>query len=215
MSMQLETSTGKITTLQTKDNSDGCYVASFVAEQVGVAKLSVSINGLQIRRSPYSIAVQRNYQAVNQPTKIINNNGSMGYPWGIAFGRYGVWAVADHTNHCVYLFDGEDQLVRKFGRNGTSDGEFRSPCGIAFDEDNHIYVVDSSNHRVQKFDIDGNRLLQIGSHGSGDGQLQSPYGITTHNGRIYVGDNGNHRVSVFLYNGQFCMSFGSDHLRSP
>ena len=42
-------------------------------------------------------------------TKIINNNGDMGQPWGIGFSWNGKWAVANHSNHCVYLYDGEDQ----------------------------------------------------------------------------------------------------------
>ena len=38
----------------------------------------------------------------------------MGQPWGIAFSRDGMWVVTD-ANHCVWIFDREDQLVRKLG----------------------------------------------------------------------------------------------------
>ena len=58
---------------EVRDNNDGSYVASFVGEQVGEAKLHVSINDQEVRESPYSfnISVGRNYQALNLPNKIV------------------------------------------------------------------------------------------------------------------------------------------------
>ena len=186
--VELKSSTGGITVGKITDNNDGSYVASLVPEQVGEAKVLVSINGEQIKGSPYSIVVVRNFQAVDKPSKIVNNNGSMGKPWGVAFGRNGLWAVADNSNHCVYIFDDKDQLVRKFGSNGSNNGQFHDPRGVAFDSHNHLYVVDSGNHRVQKFDTNGNYLLQFGSKGASDGQLNDPYGVTVHNDKVYIGD---------------------------
>ena len=83
-----------------------------------------------------------------------------------------MWAVADYSNHYVYIFDGEDQLVRKFGSNGSGSGQFDYPEGVAFDNDNHLYVADCGNHRIQKFTIDGVYLLQFGSEDSGNGKLK-------------------------------------------
>ena len=212
--LQLKSFTGDVTTGEVKDSNNGSYMASFVAEQVGVAKLSVSINGEQIKGSPYSIVVGRNYQAIDKPSKIVNNNGSMGLPWGVAFGTNGLWAVTDCSNHCVYIFDDKDQLVRKFGSNGSNNDQFNYPHGVAFDSHNHLYVVDSCNDRVQKFDIIGNYLLQFGSKGSSAGQLNYPHGIAIHNDKVYIVDS-NKRVSVFQTNGQFYNTFGSDVLECP
>jgi len=212
VSVQLQSFTGNVTVGEVRDNYDGSYVASFVGKQVGEAKLHVSINGQEIRGSPYSIVLIRNYQALNMPNKIV---GSMGNPCGVAFGRNGVWAVTDDANNCVYVFDGVDKLVRKIGSYGRNNGHFRCPRGIAFDDDYHLYVADTINNRVQKFNVSGDYLLQFGGHGSGDGQLINPYGIITHNDRIYVADSNNHRISMFQYNGQFCISFGSDQLGGP
>ena len=209
--VQLKSLTGDVTAGEVRDNNDGSYMASFVAEQVGRQRLSVAINGEQIKGSPYSIVV-RNYQAIDKPSKIVNNNGSMGYPWGIAFGRNGLWAVADWSNHCVCIFDDKDQLVAKFGSNGINNGQFIYPCGVAFDRHNHLYVVDTGNHRVQKFDTNGNYLLQFGSNGSSAGQLSGPYGIAIHKDKVFIADYSNKRVSVFHTNGQFYNTFGSDVL---
>ena len=213
VSVQLKSFTGDVTAGEVRDNNNGSYMASFVAEQAGDAKLSVSINGEQIKGSPYSIVVGSNYQAIDKPSKIVNNSGSMGQPWGVAFGRNGLWAIADHSNHCVYIFNDKDQLVRRFGSNGSKNGQFKNPRGVAFDSHNHLYVVDYSNHRVQKFDTDGNFLLQFGSKGASDGQLNCPCGVTVHNNKLYVADKANKRISVF--NGQFCFTFGSDRLACP
>ena len=76
----------------------------------------------------------------------------------------------------MYIFDDKDQLVRKFGSNGSNNGQFSYPRGITFDSHNHLYVVDSGNNRVQKFNTNGNYLLQFGSKGASDGRLSSPYG---------------------------------------
>ena len=216
VSVGLKSFTGDVTAGEVRDNNDGSYMASFIAEQVGEAKLLVSINGEQIKGSPYSIVVKgRNYQSIDKPTKIVNDNGSMGKPWGVAFGRNGLWAVADYSNHCVYIFDDKDQLVRKFGSNGSNNGQFSKPYGVAFDSHNHLYVVDRDNHRVQKFDTNGNYLLQFGSKGASDGQLNNPYGVTVHNDKVYIADHSNKRISVFQTNGKFCISFGSDQLGGP
>ena len=216
--VQLKSFTGDVTTGEVKDNNDGSYMASFVAEQVGEAKLSVSINGEQIKGSPYSIVVKgRNYQAIDKPSKILSNNinGSMGRPKLVAFGRNGLWAVADASNHCMCIFDDKDQLVRKFGSYGSDNGQFSFPCGVACDSHDHLYVVDNGNNRVQKFDTTGNYLLQFGSKGASDGQLNNPWGITAHNDRVYIADKSNKRISVFQTNGKFCISFGSDQLSGP
>ena len=210
--VQLKSFTGGVSAGEVRDNNDGSYMASFVAEQVGEAKLLVSINGEQIKGSPYSIVVGRNYQSIDKPNKIVNDNGSMGKPWGVAFGRNGLWAVADFSNDCVCIFDDKDQLVRKFGSNGSNNGQFSSPQGVAFDSHNYLYVVDSDNHRVQKFDTNGNYLQKFGSRGASGGQLYCPDGITVHKDKVYIADYYNKRVSVFQTNGQFYNTIGSDVL---
>ena len=215
VSVQLQSCRGDATAGEVRDTNDGSYMASFVAEQVGETKVLVCINGEQIKGSPYSIVVGRNYQAIDKPSKIVNNNGSMGEPWGVAFGRNGLWAVADWSNHCVYIFDDRDELVRKLGSNGSNNGQFSGPIGVAFDSHNHLYVVDNNNYRVQKFDTNGNYLLQFGSKGASDGQLCNPYGVTVHNDKVYIAEYWNKRISVFQTNGKFCISFGSDQLGGP
>ena len=197
-----------------RDFDDGSYMASFVPQQFGEVKLSVFVNGVQIKASPYSVMV-RDYTSVNKPSKIVNNDGNMGKPWGIAFDKNGIWAAADTTNNCVYIFDGEDQLVRKFGSHGSGNGQFDFPAGIAFDSDDHLYVVGLRSHRVQKFTTDGKYLLQFGSKGSENGKLINPRGLALHDHKAYVADTNNHRISVFQTDGKYYCIIGSGQLGKP
>ena len=57
--------------------------------------------------------------------------------------------MTDSSNHCVYVFNGQDQLVRKIGSRGNDAGQFNEPWGVSFDDDNYLYVVDTKNNRVQ------------------------------------------------------------------
>ena len=217
VSVQLESNTGEVRSAQVRDNNDGSYMASFVAQQVGEVKLSVSINGQQIKGSPYSVVVQQyiDYTRVGKPSKIVNNDGNMGQPWDIAFGKNGMWAVADNTKHCVYIFDEQDQLIRKIGNHGSGNGQVNRPEGVTFDSNNYLCVADYGNHRIQVFDVNGNYLHQFGSSGSGNGQLNCPVGITTHNDKVFVTENNNGRISVFHTNGQFSHIIGKGQLSSP
>jgi len=216
VSVRLESNTGEVTTAQVMDKNDGSYMASFVAEQVGEIKLSVSINGQQIKGSPCSLVIY-DYTRVGKPSKIVNNDGNMYMvaPWGIAFDKNGTWAVTDNTKHCVYIFDGQDQLIREFGNHGSGNGQLNRPEGVTFDSNNYLYVADVGNNRIQKFDVNGNYLLQFDSSESDDDQLNHPIGITTYNNKVFVTEVYNQCISVFNTNGQFSHIIGKGRLGGP
>ena len=217
VSVQLECNTGEVRSAQVRDNNDGSYMASFVAQQVGEVNLSVSINGQQIKGSPYSLVVRQyiDYTRVSKPRKVLNNDGNMGEPWGIAFHKNGMWAVANFSKHCVYIFDEQDQLIRTVGNHGSGNGQLKNPAGVTFDSNNYLYVADYNNHRVQIFDVTGKYHHQLGSYGSGNGQLNHPIGITTHNNKVFVTEESNQRISVFHTNGQFSHIIGKGQLGNP
>jgi len=211
---QAQSSRGDVIPVEIKDNKDGSYSASFVANHVGELRLSVTIKKQHIKGSPYLVNVHRNYYVLDKPNKIVDGGG-LQLPRGIAFGKDGIWAVGDDSNHCVWMFDSEDNLIRKIGSKGNGKGQFNCPLGVAFDPDGHLYVAENNNHRVQKFNPNGHYLLQFGSHGSGDGQLSYPVGIVVHNGRVYIAECNSNRISVFQCDGQFHQTFGSGHLSNP
>ena len=208
---------GDANPVEVKDNEDGSYSGSFVANQIGEIKLSVIIKGQEIKGSPFTAKVRGNYSTIDKPSKVVNEGGRMGTPWGIAFGRDGMWAVPDVTNHCVWIFDRENQLVKKLGSRGTDHGKFDSPCGIAFNANDHLYVTDFNNHRVQKFETNGKFLLSFHTLGFGNAHLILPFGITVHNDKVYVTEHrsDNQFISVFHLDGQFSHIIESGYLKFP
>ena len=221
--VQVRSSRGDVTPVEVKDNKDGSHSASFVANQIGEIKLLVVIKGQQVEGSPFIVKVHENYTTIDKSSKVVK--GRMGKPYDVAFGRDGMYAVVDHFNNCVWILDGQDQFVRKFGDSGISSGQFSGPYGIAFDDDNHLYVTDCTNYRIQKFDINGKHLLTFGTNGkhlltygsnrTGNSQLDGPVGITIHNGKVYVVENSGNRISVFHCDGQLSHIIGSGKLKDP
>ena len=199
---------------QVKGDKNGCYTVSFVPQKVGEARLSVFVNGQEIKGSPYSVMV-KDYASVNKPTKTVNNDGNMCNPWGIACDKNGMWAVADNSRNCVYIFNSEDQLVRKLGTYGSDSGQFIHPAGVAFDNVDHLYVADYNNQRVQKFTTEGKYLLQFGNEDHKNGSLRSPRGLVVHNHKAYIADHVNKCISVFQTDGKFHHTIGSGLLGSP
>ena len=139
---QVKSSIEDVIPVAAENNQDSNYSASLIPKQVEEVKLSV-FNGRHIQGSP---SVSRNYCTLSVPNKMVDDSGRMGRPWGIAFGKDGVWAVTDTSNHCVYIFDSEDQVVTKFGGRGNGNSQFKFPRGIAFDADNYLYVADKDNN---------------------------------------------------------------------
>jgi len=199
-----------------KDNHDGSCTASFVAQKTGEVKVSAFVDKQKIDQSPYCVTVRNTPSAISsKPNKVVDNNHDMNEPWGIAFSKDGSWGAADWSNHCVYLFNKNDELLRKFGTKGADNGQFDRPKGIAFDSSDHIYVADCSNHRIQKFTFDGKYLLQFGGKGYGVGQLQNPLGLAAYNDKIFVANSDNKCISVFSTNGKCLYIIQSEHLGSP
>ena len=71
VSVQLEYNSGEVISAQVRDNNDGSYMASVLVQQVGEVKLSVSINGQQIKGSFYGLAQYIDYTMVNKPRTIM------------------------------------------------------------------------------------------------------------------------------------------------
>src|SRR6476620_12096826 len=63
------------------------------------------------------------------------------------------------TNSESYVF------LKKWGTQGTGDGQFVSPSSITVDTSGNVYVLDTSNNRIQKFDSNGTFITQWGSLG--------------------------------------------------
>ncbi len=116
-------------------------------------------------------------------------------PHGIAVAANGDVFLTDTGDDCVGVFNEEGKYVRKFGSEGSGNGEIEEPDGIAV-ADGIAYVADTGNNRVEEFSEEGTYLGQFGSEGSGNGQLKKPEGVAASStGEVYVADTANSRVS--------------------
>ena len=71
------------------------------------------------------------------------------WPYGIGTTESGHVVVSDAANHCVYVFDVDFRLVRRFGRRGSRNRQFKSPRHLAITADNDIMISDYGNHCVK------------------------------------------------------------------
>ena len=65
-----QSSRGDVTPVELKDNKDGSYSASFLANQVGEVKLSITIKGKKIKGSPFNVKVHGKYTTIDKPSKV-------------------------------------------------------------------------------------------------------------------------------------------------
>ncbi len=99
-------------------------------------------------------------------------------------------------------------VVRRFGSDGTGDGQFKFPAGVVVDG-GVVFVLDSTRGDIQRFTPEGQFLGRFGAPGGGPGEFLSPRGIAADGrGSIYVLDGGNSRVVAFGRDGTPRGAFG-------
>jgi sugar lactone lactonase YvrE len=111
---------------------------------------------------------------------------------------------ATETEQHVY------ELVKKIGKSGLGNGQFKGPIGITIDAQDNLYIVDSGNHRVQKFDSEGNFITTWGQQGSMGGEFEHAEGIAVDSqDNVYVTDSRNHNIQKFDSEGKFIKKWGT------
>jgi DNA-binding beta-propeller fold protein YncE len=105
----------------------------------------------------------------------------------------------------------EYEFVKKWGSEGTGDGQFRRPHDLDLDpSEKYLYTIDRDGNRVQVFDKNGTFIKKWGSEGTGDGQFDYAYSVDVDSqGNVWVADQNNHRIQKFDKDGNFLFKFGS------
>ena len=205
--------------LMTSKREDGTFQVRFTPKVPGSYNVQLAVNTGKL--SPKSIFTghvqvkQRRFEVVGEldlKGKIIQNSRSIAVN---SISR--LIAVTDSSGHCILLFDGEGNYLRKIGCKGPSIGQLNTPCGITFINDSEILVADQLNHRIQQFNVQtGKGVRAFGKRGEGVGELRNPKGIFMDGEeRIVVADSNNNRIQVFTKEGEPVFSFGSGTLKDP
>ena len=216
-----------------KKNSQ--YEVSYQPTHRGQHQLSIRVEGVHIRGSPFTVVVktpvhlrQRDLlwvssvmllivlvtlTSVKFPTPIRNPIGiiyGISIPWGVAVRDNGEIVVVEYGNHCVSVFDHNGKKMRTFGTEGSTKGQFKSPFGVAVDSAGNILVADGWNHRIQKFTAEGKFLKAVGRNGTRHLEFNLPAGIGINhkNKKVYVCDCYNHRIQILNEDLTFSSSFG-------
>lgn len=106
--------------------------------------------------------------------------------------------------HRLTVYSPTGQVLRQWGSEGQSQGEFRYPASVLVAPSGLVYVVDALNTRVQIFDPQGQFVFQVGEWGVLPGQFFRPKGVALDSqGRIYVTDSYMDLVEVFNSDYQF------------
>lgn len=103
--------------------------------------------------------------------------------------------VADYLNHSVAQFDKYGRFLKRIGKLGDKNGEFKYPNDIFITHNNILYVSDSKNGRVQIFDSDGNFKKLFPNEN--DDIKMIPSSVAVYEDKIYVADILNSKIHVF------------------
>jgi DNA-binding beta-propeller fold protein YncE len=116
-----------------------------------------------------------------------------------------VVVVSDDAHRISVFNRGDAALIRRFGREGTGDGELRYPRGLCFmSGDRHVAVTEWGNDRVSVFSIDGEFVRHVGVD-----VLANPQGVASSAfDELVIADYGNSTLRVFSSAGDLLASFG-------
>jgi DNA-binding beta-propeller fold protein YncE len=110
--------------------------------------------------------------------------------------------IAPRSLNYITKFDSTGNVLLRWGRNGTGDGEFSYVAGIASGDSYKVFTSEDPifrpNYRVQKFNTGGQFITKWGTQGNGNGQFQVPFGAALDSlDMVYVSDPFLNRIQKF------------------
>ncbi len=135
-------------------------------------------------------------------------DGQLDGPVGVC-ANADVVVVSEHTGRHIAVFNRRDgAFLRRFGGDGSGDGELVDPCGLCFmSGDRHVAVTEWGNDRVSVFSVDGEFIRHVGV-----GILMNPQGVACSAfDELIVADYGNRCLRVFSATGDLLASVGEGH----
>ncbi len=125
------------------------------------------------------------------------------YPRGLFLdSQEGILYVADTGEGRVVKCNLNGEILNRFGKHGSSKGQFSDPQGLTVDGDGNIYIADTGNFRIQKMDREGHVVSQWRIRARGDTPRMVPFSLVIdRNGRVVVSDPQNSVLWLFSKQG--------------
>ncbi len=141
----------------------------------------------------------------------VKDKGKRGRPIDIMLHNKTGNLIVSSSNHHLLTYSRQGKLLKTWGKNGTSRGEFRYPATLSELADGRIAVVDVLNSRVQVFNTDGTISLMVGHWGVLPGQLFRPKGIAIDaKGNFYISDSYMGVIQKYADDGIFSAVLGEN-----
>lgn len=150
------------------------------------------------------------YNPEKNDIRVLNDSLILEQPTGIAWSDLSrqIW-VLETAAHRVSILNEKGELVKRFGKRGSSKGEFNFPSYIWMTKTGTAYIVDCMNFRVQVFNAEGEFQSSFGEIGDATGYFARPKGIAIDSKEnIYIADALFHTVQIFDKSGKFLYRFG-------
>ena len=193
------------------DEENGQYKVTFDLTYTGECELSVLVNGVHIRGSPFVLELHSvtDVRLLMRDVKTLGTcKGTLHFPrqpgrlGGVAVAPSGTIYVSDYSNHKIHVFDAARKYVKCFGQKGAGNGQLQCPYSVAISTEDLLYVA--NNNGVDVMTTDGAFVRRIGF-----GTLKCPWDVTVYNGEVFVADRSNNCVVVFSQDGQLVRTIGS------
>ncbi|MFW6038859.1 MAG: hypothetical protein ACOC9P_00090 [bacterium] len=120
--------------------------------------------------------------------------------------RDGTKYVCDTAHRMIFVFDAEDNFVRRLGDPSL----LAEPTDLAIHGD-ELYILDRQDGEIEVWSRQGERLRTIAQKGAGPDDLEMPQNLAIGpDERIYVTDSGGRakRVKIFDLDGRYQGSIG-------
>lgn len=136
---------------------------------------------------------------------LVEGDGQLLEPWGVAEGPDGGTLVADTWNGRVVSFDRDGRFLRSWGRLSVGTRPpvaadvLYGPRGIAYDAGRRVVAVADTGHkRILLFGPEGALQREHGGPGREAGRFDEPVGVAFGpDGSLYVADAWNRRLQRF------------------
>ena len=105
-----------------------------------------------------------------------------------------------YNEYRIQVFKAGGKFLKKFGKEGTGDGELRWLSSITVDYNDVVYVTEDGNNRFSTFTTEGRYLTSVGSRGQRRrvGEFNSPRGVAVgETGRVFLSDSNHNRLQLY------------------